>query len=97
MLFNSWTFLIFLPIVLFIYHKLGHRAQNIFLIAASYIFYGWWDYRFLALIIISTVTDYFVALAISFYPNQARKKVFLLISILVNLGILGFFGIAGSG
>ena len=58
---------------------------------ASYFFYGWWDWRFLILIAISTVVDYFVALAISKTDHQATRKRYLLISVCTNLGILGFF------
>jgi len=64
MLFNSVAFLIFLPTVLALYYALGLRGQNRLLLAASYLFYGWWDLRFLLLIVISTVVDYSVALLI---------------------------------
>ena len=91
MLFNSLEFLVFLPIVLVVYYALAHRAQNIWLLLASYGFYGAWDYRFLSLIAISTVVDYFVALAISESNDESRRKRFLLLSLFTNLGILGFF------
>jgi D-alanyl-lipoteichoic acid acyltransferase DltB (MBOAT superfamily) len=61
------------------------------LLVASYIFYGYWDYRFLTLIFISTVVDYFVALRISSSEQEAQRKHFLLLSIFTNLGFLGFF------
>ena len=60
MLFNSIDFLIFLPVVLAVYYVLSTRAQNVWLLAASYTFYGWWDWRFLGLILISTVVDFWV-------------------------------------
>lgn len=86
MLFNSYTFLFFLPIVFAIYWLLNKRSlvfQNVFLVAASYLFYGWWDWRFLSLIIISTLVDFFVSW------NITKAKLWL--SIIVNLGFLGFF------
>ena len=64
MLFNSIEFAIFLPIVLSIYWLIGSKKcqlQNTWLIIASYIFYGWWDYRFLSLIVFSSFIDYIVA------------------------------------
>ena len=61
-IFNSLTFLVFLGIVLLLYFRLGHRGQNWMLIVASYVFYGWWDYRFLGLLLFTTFFDYFCAL-----------------------------------
>ncbi len=91
MLFNSWTFIIFLALVLPVYYALSRRYQNIFLVIASYIFYGWWDYRFLSLILISTLVDYFAALGIQSSGSARRRRGFLLLSLCTNLGILGFF------
>jgi len=65
MIFNSIEYLIFLPIVYFVYCRLSHRPQNIFLLVASYLFYGWWDVRFLYLITLSTSIDYCCGLLIS--------------------------------
>jgi len=62
MLFNSFAFLLFLPIVYVGYWMLSRRAQNWFLLSASYVFYGWWDWRFLGLIVLSSAVDYFVGL-----------------------------------
>ncbi len=94
MLFNSIEFLIFLPIVFilfwFVLNK-SLRGQNILLILASYIFYGWWDWRFLSLIVISSILDFSLARGIEKSDTKARRKQLLWISILVNLGILGFF------
>src|SRR5687767_4081876 len=64
MLFNSVAFAIFLPSVLALYYALGRREQNAMLLAASYLFYGWWDVRFLLLIVISTMINYCAALLI---------------------------------
>ena len=58
MLFNSWVFAFYLPLVLAVYYLLPRRGQNAFLLAASYVFYGYWDWRFLSLLLVSTVVDY---------------------------------------
>ena len=93
MLFNSLEFLIFLPTVFLLYwffFQKNLRVQNLLLLISSYVFYGWWDYRFLSLIFLSTVVDYFVGLKIH-DSDDKKKKSFLWISILFNLGLLGFF------
>jgi len=94
MLFNSIEFLLFLPTVFCLYWFLFQknlRAQNLLLLISSYVFYGWWDWRFLSLIFLSTIVDYFVGLKIYDSSNKKTKKSYLWISILFNLGILGFF------
>ena len=91
MLFNSWEFLLFLPVVLAAYYCLGRRAQNLFLVAASYFFYGWWDYRFCALLAISTIVDFLVGRFLSKTDSLKRRRWLLGISLVTNLGILGFF------
>ena len=94
MLFNSFEFLLFLPTVLGLYWFVLHRhlrAQNLLLLVASYVFYGWWDWRFLGLIALSTVVDFFVGIRIEKAPDKARKKRWLWVSLGVNLGILGYF------
>jgi len=95
MLFNSLTFLIFLPLVFAIYWLLGKAKklmwQNLWLLTASYVFYGWWDYRFLALIVASTLVDYWVGLRIAAAEEQPVRKRWLWGSIAFNLGLLGFF------
>jgi len=90
MLFNSWEFALFFTAVVCCYYVLRFRAQNVFLLAASYLFYGWWDWRFLGLLLISTVVDFTVS---SMMAGQTarRRKLLLLISLCTNLGILGFF------
>ena len=96
MLFNSFTFWIFFALVLGIYWRLDQKAQNRFLLLASYIFYGWWDWRFLSLILLSTMVDYFVGLRLgSAGTDEARKKRLLALSVSVNLGLLGVFKYAG--
>lgn len=94
MLFNSLDFGLFLPIVFMIYWFITNksvRLQNLFIVIASYIFYGWWDWRFLSLIILSTLIDYFIGIMLSRKQNKKTRKWFLWGSLFVNLGILGFF------
>jgi alginate O-acetyltransferase complex protein AlgI len=91
MVFNSITFLIFLAIVLVAYYRLKHRAQNILLVAASYLFYGWWDWRFVALLFGSTAFDFACARWIDHASHQNRRRLLLTFSIIVNLGVLGLF------
>ena len=94
MLFNSPEFLVFLPIVFGLYWFVTHRhlrAQNLLLLVASYIFYGWWDWRFLGLIALSTLVDYFVGIRIEEADDRQRKKRWLWVSLAVNLGILAYF------
>lgn len=90
-IFNSLTFLVFLGIVLLLYFRLGHRGQNWMLIVASYVFYGWWDYRFLGLLLFTTFFDYFCALWIEGQPNPARRRFLLASSMTVNLTVLCVF------
>jgi alginate O-acetyltransferase complex protein AlgI len=90
--FHSLAFAIFLPVVLLVYYQLGWRKQNVWLLAASYLFYGWWDWRFLGLIAISTIIDYVAGLKIhAAGDDQRRRKQWLWVSMVANLGILGFF------
>jgi len=93
MLFNSIDFAIFLPIVFVLYWLLKKhlRAQNFLIAVASYVFYGMWDWRFLFLILFSTVVDYTMGLLIHQNESQQRKRLFLWVSILVNLGFLAYF------
>ncbi|MBN1186775.1 MAG: MBOAT family protein [Bacteroidales bacterium] len=94
MLFNSIDFAIFLPIVFILYWFVINRnlkTQNLLIALASYVFYGWWDWRFLSLILFSTFVDYLVGLGLLKQENQTKRKLLLLTSILVNLGFLGFF------
>ncbi len=93
MLFNSSTFFIFFVVVFTLYLALqGHlKLQNRLLLIASYVFYGWWDWRFLGLIWLSTTIDYFCGLMIGKTEAIAKRKAFLILSVCVNLGILGFF------
>ena len=94
MLFNSIDFAIFLPIVFILYWFVTNRnlkLQNLLIVVASYVFYGWWDWRFLSLITFSIVVDYLMGLLLGKEENQRKRKILLLVSIVVNLGFLGFF------
>jgi D-alanyl-lipoteichoic acid acyltransferase DltB (MBOAT superfamily) len=94
MLFNSIEFAIFLPLVFSLYWVTGServRSQNILLILSSYLFYGWWDWRFLSLIAISSIVDYLVGIGLSQSENTRNRRLLLMASISVNIGILGFF------
>lgn len=94
MLFNSIDFAIFLPVVFVLYwffFQKNLKLQNLLIVISSYVFYGWWDWRFLSLIVFSTIVDYSIGIALSKENNQKKRKLFLWISILVNLGFLGFF------
>ncbi|MDX9704152.1 MAG: MBOAT family O-acyltransferase [Weeksellaceae bacterium] len=94
MLFNSISFAIFFPIVFMIYWILGKKSykwQNIFLLLASYYFYGCWDWRFVFLLAFSTALDYYSGIKIHEAQNRSLKKTWLIISVGLNLGFLGFF------
>lgn len=94
MLFNSLEFAFFLPIVFVLYWFVLNRnlrLQNFFLLAASYFFYGWWDWRFLGLIFFSSSIDYTVGLLLSNTEDSRKRKMYLTATLIVNLVILGFF------
>ena len=101
MLFNSFEYLIFLPIVFLLYwfvfdyalSKCKHQLllQNLFIVVASYIFYGWWDWRFLILIAITTVLSFLSGIGIEKAPTQRSKKAVMIANIIVNLSILGVY------
>src|SRR2546421_3688204 len=91
MLFDSPVYLVFLTLVVTLYWRLGWRKQNLFLLIAIYFFYGWWDWRFLAVMLTSTWVDYHFALKIADNPNPRLGKTLLIASLVMNLGFLGFF------
>lgn len=94
MLFNSIEFALFLPIVFLLYWFVFRKSiqiQNTFLVAASFFFYGWWDWRFLFLLVFSAGIDFIAAQLIAKMDDPHRKKGLLLLSIVTNLSILGFF------
>ncbi|MEO0473563.1 MAG: MBOAT family O-acyltransferase [Bacteroidota bacterium] len=94
MLFNSFTFIVFLCAVFPLYWgwaaKNRHR-RNVLVLLASYVFYGWWDWRFLSLIAISSMIDFWVGLQLEKTDTPRTRKGFLWLSLAVNLGFLGFF------
>lgn len=94
MLFNSIDFAVFLPIVFFLYwfvFRGNLKLQNLLIVVASYVFYGWWDWRFLALILFSTVLDFAVGVKLRDEEQISRRKILLWTSMIINLGLLGFF------
>lgn len=91
MLFNSLDFALFFLVVFAAYAALPHRGQNRLLLVASYFFYGCWDWRFLALIALSTSVDYAVSHGIADSDDSRHRRRLLVVSMVINLGILGFF------
>lgn len=96
MLFNSFDFAVFLPLVYLLYwvfFRNNLKLRNLFLLAASYTFYGFWDWRFLSLILISSLMDYVLALKIHRYGEEQhqKRKMLMILSLVLNLGFLGFF------
>jgi D-alanyl-lipoteichoic acid acyltransferase DltB (MBOAT superfamily) len=94
MLFNSISFLLFLPIVFVLYWFVTNkklRLQNFMLLSLSYFFYACWDYRFLFLLMFSTLLDYYSGIKIEEASNKRKKQIWLFISIFLNLGFLGVF------
>ncbi len=94
MFFNSIDFAVFLPIVFALYWFVVNRdlrLQNLLIVGASYLFYGWWDWRFLSLILLSTVVDYTIGLRLQQEADNQIRKRWLWLSLSVNLGLLGFF------
>ncbi len=89
MLFNSIEFAVFLPIVVGIYYSLEKRLQNLFLVAAGFFFYGWWDWQFCGLLAFSILLDYNCALGLRRDPGRAKS--YLALSLAGNLGVLGLF------
>ena len=94
MIFNSFEFLLFLPIVFLLYWffcKNNTKYQNIVLLLSSYLFYAFWDYRFLFLLIFSTLLDYFTGIKMHESPTKRMKQFWFWLSISINLGFLGIF------
>ncbi|MDA8876948.1 MBOAT family protein [bacterium] len=93
MLFNSLSFILFLPFVFMIYWKLNDnlKSQNIWLLLMSYLFYGWWDWRFLSLIFASTLVDYTIGLKLKTSEKKGTRKTLLVLSLVFNLGVLAVF------
>ena len=94
MLFNTLNFAVFLPIVFllywFVFNK-NFKLQNILLLVSSYFFYACWDWRFLLLLVFSTLLDYYTGLKMSDSTSKAQKKFWFVVSVSINLGFLGIF------
>lgn len=93
MTFSTATFFLYLPLVFTLYWvQKGKTGQNSVIVVASYVFYGWWDYRFCALILASSLIDYAVGLLMGSCPqDHLKRRLLLLVSLAANLGLLGFF------
>ncbi|MFT5777402.1 MAG: alginate O-acetyltransferase complex protein AlgI [Crocinitomicaceae bacterium] len=94
MFFNSIDFALFLPLVFLLYWFVANKnltLNNLLIVAASYLFYGWWDWRFLSLILFSTIIDYSICRTLASEEGLAKRKILLWTSIIVNLSFLGFF------
>src|SRR5437773_2930393 len=91
MLFDSPAYFLFLIPVVLLYWRLNQRAQNVFLLLASYFFYGWWDWRFLALMIGSTTVDFLIAQKIAPSRSDPHRRKWFIFSIVLNFTILGVF------
>jgi alginate O-acetyltransferase complex protein AlgI len=94
MLFNSIEFALFLPIVFFLYWFVVNRnlqLQNLLIVVSSFIFYGWWDWRFLSLLVLSSVVDFMAGVMLGKTAEKRSRLLLLIISLSLNLGLLGFF------
>jgi D-alanyl-lipoteichoic acid acyltransferase DltB (MBOAT superfamily) len=91
MLFDTPVYFVFLILVVAVYWNLPHRGQNVFLLVASYFFYGWWDWRFLFLMAGSTIIDFWVARGIEGSASAKVRKRLLVLSLVLNFGFLGYF------
>src|SRR4030043_580003 len=94
MLFNSLQFAIFLPIVFVLYWFVTNKnikAQNILLLVVSYIFYSWWDWRFLCLLVLLSATNYFIGIRIENNHEDRKGKIWFITGLVINLCVLGVF------
>lgn len=91
MLFNSIAFLVFAPVFFLLYFTFSGRARLLLILLSSYFFYAWWDWRFVSLLIISTVVDYSIGLMLEKKEEERARRTLLLVSLCSNLGILGTF------
>ena len=91
MLFDSPVYFLFLILVTLLYWRLKFRAQNLFLLGASYFFYGWWDWRFALLMAGSTTADYIIARRIAASANDRNRRLLFIASLIINFSILAFF------
>src|SRR6476469_700792 len=96
MVFNSYTFIVFFLVILLLHHlPFSWKVKKFNLLIASYIFYAAWNPPFVALLWFTTVVDWFMARLIARSEKQGRRRFFLIISLVANLGLLGFFKYGG--
>jgi D-alanyl-lipoteichoic acid acyltransferase DltB (MBOAT superfamily) len=93
--FATFEFAIFMVCVYLPYLVMSHRLQNYLLLIASYIFYGWWDWRFLSLILFTTAVNYLLGIAIYYTENIGKRRFYLLIALCLTFGLLGIFKYLG--
>ena len=94
MLFNSFEFLVFLPIVFVLYWFVFQKRewQNLLIVTASYVFYGWWDWRFLFLIVFTSLCSFYSGVLIEHFEGQKRRqRMVCAVNLIVNFLILGVF------
>ncbi len=91
MFFNSFDFAVFLALVLVLYHTVPKKWQNLLLLVASYTFYGWWDWRFLGLILLVSAGDYYSAVSIHATNDEKKRRRHLMTTVIMDLGALFFF------
>lgn len=92
MLFNSYEFIfLFLPAVILLYYAVSAKLRNLLITVVSYVFYAYWDYRFCVLIFLSTLWDFLIGQKIFFCGVERERKIYLFLSLLFNLGLLGYF------
>src|SRR5512139_2965202 len=91
MIFNSFIFWAFFAVVVAVYWRLPQRGQNLLLLVASYVFYGYWNWKFLGLLFASTLVDYYVSTRIASSQSQQRRRRLIVLSMVANLTFLGYF------
>lgn len=91
MLFNSFEFILFLPLVVILFYSIPHTSRSLFILIASYTFYMSWNPWYLILLLISTLSDYYIAIQVDLVNRKWKKQILVLSSLLINLGILAFF------
>ena len=91
MIFSSVDFFVFFAVFLLLYRALPHRPQNHLILVASYVFYSWWDWRFSGLILLMSLVDAVAAVELGKTDSPLRRKAWVVASLSVNLGVLGFF------
>ena len=91
MVFTSLAFPVFYAVVFALYWLFGKEGQNRLVVVAGLVFYGWWDWRFAALLLVTTGVDFGVGLALENEENERKRRAWVFLSLLTNLGVLGAF------